>query len=262
MRVFALPIPGRATTAAAGGVTTTRVAISLEVTAPTASLIEGDKLLHDEISYEVLVVDQKKSKVTSRRSEKARWSMKPTDDKLPMPETVQYQLPMTIDLAPGTYQLRVAAISTKLGKGGSVYQTIDVPSYTAPLTMSPLVLGYDEGSRVPVGRSTLATETGVSVLPFDPALDRAFTTKDTVRLYFEIAREDQTTEATATIEVTDAAGKVLTNVELDVPAGNLAPMDVSLPLAELQPGGYKLSVKVSDGKLSTSRSVAIVVKKE
>jgi VWFA-related protein len=262
LRVFALPVPGRATTGAASGVMTTRVAIALEVTAPTSALIEADKLLHDELSYEVLVIDSKKSKVTSRRSEKARWSMKPVDDSKPMPETVQYQLPMTLDVAPGRYQLRVAAISTKLGKGGSVYQTIDVPSFAAPLSMSPIMLGYDEGSHVPVGRSTLqAGDTGPNLLPFDPALDRAFTTKDTVRLYFEVSREDGATDASAAIEISDAAGKVLTNADVDVPAGNLSPVDVSIPLAELAPGGYKLTVKVTDGKQSTSKSVAIVVKK-
>lgn len=264
MRLFAIPVPGRATSttpANAGGAATTRVAIALEVTAPTASLLEADKLLHDEISYEVLVVDSKKSKVTSRRSEKARWSMKPTDDNKPMPESVQYQLPMTLDLAPGRYQLRVAAMSTKLGKGGSVYQTIDVPAFNTPLSMSPLVLGYDEGSRVPVGRSTLQTnEGGGSALPFDPALDRTFTPKDTVRLYFEVARQDGATEATATIAVSDASGKVVTTADVDVPAGNASPMDMSMPLAELAPGGYKLSVKVTDGKQSAMRSIAIVIK--
>jgi len=262
MRVFAMPIPGRATSGVSSGVTPTRVAIALEVTAPTAGLLEADKLLHDEISYEVLVVDNKKSKVTSRRSEKARWSMKPSDESKAMPETVQYQLPMTIDLAPGRYQLRVAAISTKLGKGGSVYQTIDVPSFTGPLSLSPVVLGYDEGSHVPVGRSTLqASDTGPNLLPFDPALDRSFTTKDTVRLYFEVAREDGASDATATVEISDAAGKAVTNADVDVRPGTLSPVDVSIPLVELAPGGYKLTVKVTDGAHFATRSVAIVVTK-
>jgi VWFA-related protein len=258
MRVFALPLPGRS---AAGTAGSTRVAIALEVTAPTSGLLEADTLLHDEISYEVLVVDEKKSKVTSRRSEKARWSMKPTSDNSPTPDAVQYQLPMTIDVAPGRYQLRVAAISAKLGKGGSVYQTIDVPAFATGLSMTGLMLGYDEGSHVPVGRSSLqADDTGPALLPFDPALDRAFTPKDTVRLYFEVAREDGTTDATAAIEIADAAGKIMNTAEVDVPAGSVAPMDVSIPLAALAPGGYKLSVKVSDGKLSASRAVAFVIK--
>jgi VWFA-related protein len=261
IRVFALPVPGRSITIGAGGVPATRVAVALEVTAPTDRLIESDQLLHDEISYEILVVDQKKSKVTSRRSEKARWSMKPNDDTTPMPESVQYQLPMTIDLAPGRYQLRVAAISTKLGKGGSVYQTIDVPAFSEPLTMSRIVLGYDEGSHVPVGRSTLAAiDTGAVVIPFDPALDRTFAAKDTIRMYFEVAREDQTTEATATIEISDAAGKVMTTANVDVPSGHLAPIDMSIPLNGFAPGGYKLAVKVTDGTLTASQAVAIVVK--
>jgi VWFA-related protein len=260
LRVFALPLPGRSVTATPGA-PTTRVAIALEVTAPTSSLLEADTLLHDEISYEVLVVDDKKSKVTSRRSEKARWSMKPANEHSPIPETVQYQLPMTIDVAPGRYQLRVAAISTKLGKGGSVYQTIDVPAFATGLSMSALMLGYDEGSHVPVGRSSLqAGDTGPALLPFDPALDRAFTPNDTLRLYFEVAREDGTTDATAAIEIADGAGKIINTADVDVPAGNVAPMDVSIPLAALAPGGYKLSVKVSDGKLSASRAIAFVVK--
>jgi VWFA-related protein len=261
MRMFAIPVPGRSTAPAAGGAATTRVAVALEITAPTASLLEADKLLHDEISYEVLVVDSKKSKVTSRRSEKARWSMKPNDEHTAMPESVQYQLPMTIDVAPGRYQLRVSASSTKLGKGGSVYQTIDVPAFDAPMSMTPLVIGYDEGSHVPVGRTTLqAADSGGNALPFDPALDRTFTPNDTLRLYFEVARENGATEATATITVSDAGGKIITTADVDVPAGTLSPMDVSLPLSELKPGGYKLSVKVTDGKQSADRSIGIVVK--
>ena len=130
---------------------------------------------------------------------------------------------------PGQYQLRVSATSKKLGKGGSVYADLAVPDFTkAPLVLSPIVLGYADGSHVPVGRrpanqpglqgagTTMGSSRPVSVtgaaglgssiakgtattempeavadaprLPFDPALDREFTRADALRTYFEVAR--------------------------------------------------------------------------
>ena len=127
LRLYATVFPGERKLAT--------VAAAIEITAPTKELLGPDAKLHDQVSYGVLVVDEKKTKVTSRTNLAARIALKPRvaapspEDDPNMPSLVSYQIPLTLELAPGKYQLRASATSTKLGKGGSVYLTIEVPDF-------------------------------------------------------------------------------------------------------------------------------------
>jgi VWFA-related protein len=265
LRLFAMPLTTEAP-AATGAAKLTRVAVALEVTGPTQTLREADNMLRDEISYELLVVDDKKSKVTSRTGEAARWVMKGKDGGEKMPEIVSYQLPLTVDLKPGQYQFRASAISAKFGKGGSVYLTVDVPDFaTQPLMLSGLAVGYVEGSRIPVARTTTEPASPAAVpaplpaLPFDPALDRQFTTADSLRLYFEVARADKSVPLKGTLDLMNDKDVVTSTFDLDLPADHHGRVDVPLPLDGMTPGPYRLRVKISDGSKTVEKTVGVVI---
>ena len=217
MRLYATVFPGERKLAT--------VTAAIEITAPTKALLGPDAKLHDQVSYGVLVVDEKKTKVTSRTNLAARIALKPRvavpspEDDPNMPSLVAYQIPLTLELAPGKYQLRASATSTRLGKGGSVYLTIEVPDFAKePLTIAGVTLGYVDGERVPVADLPKQAPRREARAPFAPSLDRVFTPADTLRLYFEVARRNAAAMVRTKVEILDAQDDVRAWVDREVPA--------------------------------------------
>src|SRR5262249_37992021 len=153
---------------------------------------------------------------------------------------------------PGQYQLRASASSVKLGAGGSVYLTIDVPDFAKdPIALSGIAVGYADGARVPVGHSLTtpaapapgraagparATAPGraagpagtgrvaappaapASVVPFEPSLNREFEAKDTLRVFAEIARGTPPEAVKAAVEIINANDKVMSTSDVVIAA--------------------------------------------
>ena len=217
MRLYATVFPGERKLAT--------ITAAIEITAPTKALLGPDAKLHDQVSYGVLVVDEKKTKVTSRTNLAARIALKPRvavpspEDDPNMPSLVAYQIPLTLELAPGKYQLRASAASTRLGKGGSVYLTIEVPDFAKePLTIAGVTLGYVDGERVPVADLPKQAPRRDARAPFAPSLDRVFVPADTLRLYFEVARRNAATTVRTKVEILDAQDDVRAWVDTGGPA--------------------------------------------
>jgi hypothetical protein len=259
LRLYATVFPGERKLAT--------VTAAIEITAPTKALLGPDAKLHDQVSYGVLVVDEKKTKVTSRTNLAARIALKPRvavpspADDPNMPSLVSYQIPLTLELGPGKYQLRASATSTRLGKGGSVYLAIEVPDFTKePLALGGVTLGYVDGERVPVADLPKQAPRRDARAPFAPSLDRVFTPADTLRLYFEVARRNPAVMVRTKIEILDAQDDVRAWVTKDVPAGDRGRVDLKLPLSTLAPGAYRLRVTASDGTNNAAREMGIVVK--
>jgi hypothetical protein len=193
-----------------------------------------------------------------------------------VPDKVTYEIVSELQLAPGQYQLRASATSDKLAAGGSVYLSFEVPDFSkADLRLTDLVLGYADGPHVPIARDvpqpsrrfvpTAGTvpaaqlQTPAPVLPFDPTLDRTFTARDTLRLFFKAVQK--TPQAlNATMSALTADGTVALSLERALNAGRQPSLDISLPLAQLSPGAYRLRVVVTDGAMSDSREIGLVVK--
>jgi len=93
LRLGAIALPGTGKIA--------RVAFALEVSAPTRALEEADKRVRDTLKYEILVVDEKKAKVTSATGREGRITLSPNPAGAPPPETVIYQVDDGLDLGPG-----------------------------------------------------------------------------------------------------------------------------------------------------------------
>ncbi len=246
MRVFATPFPGSGKAA--------RVAVTVEMTEPRRELEDAEGRISDDVRYSVLVVDTRSGKGVLQRANTAHLaSQRPLDQAAP--PAVPYQVPMTLILQPGRYQVRASALSSRLNRGGSVYLDLDVPDFTKPpIALSGLVIGYANGPRVPTPR----TATAGDLVPFVPSLDREFRVGETVRLFAEAARKGASAATSATIQLVDYTGRVVSTVEEPLGAANR--LDARVPLAGIGPGAYVLRVTVSDGKNRAQDEVGLIVR--
>ena len=96
-------------------------------------------------------------------------------------EPLVYDVLTRLDLAPGRYQLRLAAESTLFGKRGSVYYDVEVPDFSAePLSMSGLALSLGGGA------VTMPAGAFHPLVPFDPTSRRVFRSTDQVRAFVQV----------------------------------------------------------------------------
>ena len=285
MRLHAIPLPG--------GGNKSRVAISLELSVPRNLLAQSDSdQLLDGIRYGVYAIDLKGAKVREHIGAGARVSLRPRPGLTEPPDAVTYQIALELELPAGRYQLRASALSDKLGAGGSVYLSVDVPDFSkADLELTELLVAYADGPRVPVARDQRevpqATTTTVAprintamppaaqramaaaaaeraaqqqvppALPFEPALDRTFASSDVVRLYFKAVQRERR-PVLATVSALTPEGQTLVTFDRDLPDGG--EFDINLPLGQLAPGAYRLQVVVSDGRTTATREIGFVVK--
>jgi VWFA-related protein len=250
LRLTALPLTGPGAQSS--------VNLMLEVTAPTGELKTAGNKLQDDISYALLVIDEKKANVTERQGRAASFVMSGADAAKPMPDSVTYQVPLAIDLAPGRYQLRASAISRRLDLGGSVFISIVVPDYSKELlAVTPIALGLAEGPHVPVGRPAAGV---VSRLPFEPTVSRTFEFTDTLRAYFEVARVDTASTVRLTIAILDRDDGVMWLVEKSVVPGDSGRVDVKVPLESLGPAAFRLRVTANDGRAVATSETGFIIK--
>lgn len=215
--------------------------------------------LRDTLKYDVLVVDEKKARVRSLAGLEAQFVLGPAAVDGSTPAEVTYQVSDAVDLAPGRYQLRVSATSSRLDRGGSVYLDVDVPDFAAaPLAVSGLVVGYADGARVPVARAAPRQTAPASArpLPFAPSLDRRFAPGDVLRVYFEVAAHDAQARPQVTLDLIDAAGDLVSSAAPSVEDGWV---EVAIPLTGLAPGAYILRAAASLGREVASQQVGLVV---
>ncbi|MEO6237901.1 MAG: VWA domain-containing protein [Vicinamibacterales bacterium] len=247
------------------GADKSRVVLALEVSASRRLLESADGKFRDRLKYEVLVVDQKKSRVRSVMGLEGELTLSRSGRADNPPDRLDYQVGETIELAPGRYELRVSAVSTKLGQGGSVYLSLEVPDLReAPLAVGGLAIGRAGGTPIPVAPpSSSAARGGVRInmpaLPFAPWLDRAFAPSDDLRVYFE-GLAVRPHGLTAAIEVLDEAGKVVRSPSPSFFAGERVRVQGVVSLAGLPPGAYVLRGTLADGVHSTSTRTAFSVR--
>jgi len=276
LRLTATPLVGRGKTSS--------VVIALEVTAPVGLMQELDAKLRDDVTYQLMVVDEKKSKVTQREGRAAKFSMsgRGVGD---VPESVTYQIPLTIDLDPGRYQLRASAMSKKLSKGGSVYLDVTVPDFSkTPLALSTISLGFVGGARVPVGRTTtrtvvIGTRPGMATpadvplppaqeraqnnrnpLPFEPTLSREFEHTDALRAYFEVVRGDMKSTVSLTVTILDLTNRPLLAIDKTVAPNDPGKINMRVPLETLGTGAFILRVTATNSHRVAKAETGIIVR--
>jgi hypothetical protein len=266
-----------------------RVAYALEVTTPWRDLLEADHKIRDTIGYEMLVVDENKSRVRSVEGLQGRLTLGLNPNGGAPPPTVSYEITDGVDLAPGRYELRVSALSTKLDKGGSVYLDFDVPNFASdPVAIGGIAIGYASGPRVPIlppfasvatrgasplsniparggvapaGRvppsaATVAPAAAPPALPFAPTVDREFARTDMLRIYVPGWIRDSHRQATLTLEII-AAGRPVSTLHVPFADGHA---ETTLALQPLGPGAYVLRATLSDGVSSAMHQTGFAVK--
>jgi VWFA-related protein len=162
------------------------------------------------------------------------------------------ELPIEVVLPPGRYQLRASALESGLEKGGSVYLTLQVPNLTA----GALVVGNPLlGSSARVA-AAMASGPAVVKLPFTPTLDRVFDQADILRVFCPLVARPGS-RPTATLDVIGNNEAVALSATPVVDATGIA-ADISLTI--LDPGPYKLRLRVTDGPQTTERVVPLVIR--
>jgi VWFA-related protein len=162
------------------------------------------------------------------------------------------ELPIEVVLPPGRYQLRASALDSGLEKGGSVYLTLQVPDLTA----GALVVGNPLlGSTARVA-AAIASGPSVVRLPFTPTLDRVFDQTDVLRVFCPLVARPGS-RPTATLDVIGQDQAVAFSATPVVDATAIA-ADISL--TALDPGPYKLRLRVTDGPESAERVVPLVIR--
>src|SRR6185295_17945765 len=82
------------------------IAIALETSGPTASLVGPDEELHDVLKYEVWAVDLGKKKAVKSVAREARLVARQVA--ATASASVAYQVQTVLELPPGRYQLRAS----------------------------------------------------------------------------------------------------------------------------------------------------------
>jgi VWFA-related protein len=154
-----------------------------------------------------------------------------------------------LDLAPGRYQVRVAAREQGTDKGGSVIHDVVVPDYeAAPLALSHLVLGSRSAAQPMTTKPDPLLKDRLSV---PPTATRAFDNDDVLTLFAEAY--DNRTGGREPIEllttVSGEAGRVAFRSVETVEAFSVDPSRkswahrVDIPLRDLAAGVYVLRVE-------------------
>jgi VWFA-related protein len=155
-----------------------------------------------------------------------------------------------IDLAPGRYQLRIAAMDLGRPPAGAVHYDLEVPDFeSVPFSMSGLVLTSSLAGTVPTAAST-AIEELRGTLPGPPTLGRQFRSGEDLALLVEVYDRQpgaHTTDIVTTLRTDDGRAilrqeEQRTEAEFAAGKGTIR-HTARVPLAGAAPGLYVLRVE-------------------
>ncbi|MCC7007379.1 MAG: VWA domain-containing protein [Acidobacteria bacterium] len=172
-------------------------------------------------------------------------------------DVVHYDLGSRLDLAPGRYEIRLAADSSATGRAGSAFVYVTVPDFAREaLSASGLVL-----TRVPASRAS-GSDPLAALLPFTPTTARTFGAHEQAAAVLRLYQSSKDAGAIAvTARLRDEADRVVferaetVNVDGGQPTVRTAEYRLELPLAELEPGEYLLQVQAAAGPMKTGRQI-------
>lgn len=173
-----------------------------------------------------------------------------------------YDVATTLDLPPGEYEIRLAMESTDPVVRGSAFMSVTVPDFAkAPFTLSGIVLGHLPATR-PTGRDSLA-----NLLPFTPTTVRSFSPQQRVSAMLRLYQggKGPVIPANVAVRIVDRRDRqVYSRSGSLTPASFLtddrvAEFEMTLPLRQLAPGPYLLSVYARAGQATQIRHVRFAV---
>jgi hypothetical protein len=179
---------------------------------------------------------------------------------------------MRLDLAPGSYQLRIAARDGGSGVVGAVHYELDVPDFSKlPLALSGVILSAEYAGQVPSPRPDPELDRW---LPATPVTQRQFAADDTLTAMAAVyaTGPDAGRPVEVTTTVLDEGGRVAFQRVDGYPAGNgngggsrdATVHRATIPLAGLRPGTYRLRVEAvrpgGSGGSTAVRDLAFAVR--
>jgi VWFA-related protein len=162
-------------------------------------LVTGD--VREHVVDLVIAVFEHGDRRRQSQHHTARLRLRPDPDD----GTARYEIPVTVDLKPGRYRLRIGAHNRELDKSGSVFVDVDVPDFTAdPLSLSGLILaGSSDAASAQAGLADL--------IPLVPTTRRHFQQADRpvgfVRVYQSTKAQPESAEMV--VRVFDVLGRVM-----------------------------------------------------
>lgn len=167
-----------------------------------------------------------------------------------------------IDLAPGEYEIRVAASGA--ARTASVFSYVTVPAFaTAQLSLSSIVAVATSGTL------TAPKDFLTPLLPITPTARREFSRDDRFAAFFRVyqgtARKDPLASVQLQSTIVNAGGAVVATETRTLDATQFAKERtadyyVTIPPATLGPGEYLLNVEAKMGTRVTGRAMRFIVK--
>jgi hypothetical protein len=223
-----------------------------ELPPPTA-----DGLVRDSLEFAVYAVDLRKKKVTRSVGRRVLLDW-PEDDRV-RAGSERFLLQTVLSVPPGAYQLRASTTSKTPEKSGSVYLQVDVPAKSddRPVALSGILVGSSsaDGPRIVESKPL----SGIT-LPFSPSLDREFTRSEDLRVFFQVHRKDAKVAVEGLVTLLDPDGVSAARLPWRIEPRATSTVTMSLPLAAIAPGPYRLIVSATGGEdVAATREVRVRV---
>jgi len=196
---------------------------------------------------------------SSRQLLELSWSAAQDDERRPRVEALS-----ALELDPGDYEIRVAAVGADPRRPASVFTHLSVPVYaTDPLSLSNIVVGAGEQTNA-VPRDFLA-----GALPVVPTAQRALArNSDTiafVQIYQGTMRRQALRPVTARVRILDEEHRVVREQsvvfdEREFQPNRTANARLTLPVRNLTPGDYVLELQASSDTGRAERRVRFEVR--
>ena len=169
---------------------------------------------------------------------------------------------LRLDLAPGAYQLRIAARDGGAGLVGSVHYDLDVPDFVnQPLALSGVVLSAERAGQVPSPKPDAQLDRW---LPATPVTQREFAADDTLTAVAEVyaARSAGGQPVEVTTTVLGAGDRVCYehrdryDVGIGTSTRDTVMHRATIPLEGMRPGPYTLRIEARRDGAPAAQSVS------
>jgi VWFA-related protein len=259
MTVFAAPFKGTPPNAS--------VVVVLHTDGRALKFTERDGRFDDNLELSIIAIDNQ-GKVKNGIRQKVAMPLKPQSRGIVAKTGVRTVA--RIDVPPGKYQLRVAALDEGSQSAGSVYYDLEVPDFAdGPLQMSGIVLASSLSGLGPVVGMAPDDELR-RALPAPPTVAREFRAEEELALLAEVYDNQGATPHKVSISTTLRSddGREMFRIEDERSSGELQGArggygyTARVPLKGLAPGLYVVKVEARStlGKSPTvSREVQIKV---
>jgi hypothetical protein len=221
------------------------VQMAVEISGEDLVLAERDGRFTNTVELSYIAFDPSGS-ATTRGSKTLDLSLQPQNRDALSEHGLRFATELT--LAPGRYQVRLAAKEAIGGRSGSVFWDIDVPRFDAPLSMSGVVLSSERVGAAPTVNDAATLKT---MFPGVTTASRSFSLEDTVGVFAEIYDGRAATPHDIDLSVAVLADdgfemfkETATRPSTDLSAerGSLAYV-TRIPLEDLAPGVFILRVE-------------------